>query len=102
MQVARSVGGGSRRGAKGGVRVDDPKQLFCIRPAIETFADEPPSLVLLVRCASAARCVETLLAREGTLATGGFGGGLCFSPAECVVWLVRAGSCHDVSAGGIC
>ena len=48
MQVARSVGRASRRGAKGGVRVDDPKQLLCIRPAIETFADEPPSLVLLV------------------------------------------------------
>jgi hypothetical protein len=49
MQVARSVGRGSRRGAKGGVRIDDPKQLFCIRPAMEAFVDEQPSLVPLVR-----------------------------------------------------
>jgi hypothetical protein len=47
MQVARSVGLGSRRGAKGGVRVDDPQQLFCIRTAMEMFAEEPPSLLLL-------------------------------------------------------
>jgi hypothetical protein len=35
--------------AEGGVRIDDPKQLFCIRPAMEALADERPSLVLVVR-----------------------------------------------------
>jgi hypothetical protein len=40
MRVARSVGRGSRRDAKGGGRIDDPKQLFCIRPAIGASADE--------------------------------------------------------------
>jgi hypothetical protein len=39
-QVACSVGRGSRRVVKGGVRVGDAKQLFCIRPAMEAFADE--------------------------------------------------------------
>jgi hypothetical protein len=34
---------------KGGVRIDDPKQLFCIRPAMEALGDEQPSLVLVVR-----------------------------------------------------
>lgn len=29
-------------------RVDDPKQLLCVRLAIETLADEPPLLVLIV------------------------------------------------------
>jgi len=53
MQVARSIGRGSRRGGKGGVRIDDPKQLFCIRWAMEAFADEQPSLVLLVHLGSA-------------------------------------------------
>ena len=28
MHVARSIGRGWRRGTKGGVRIDDPKQLF--------------------------------------------------------------------------
>jgi hypothetical protein len=51
MEVARSVERGSRRGGKAGVRIRDPKQLFCIHPAMEAFADEQPSLVLLVRCA---------------------------------------------------
>jgi hypothetical protein len=44
MQVARSVARGSRRGAKGGVPIEGPNQLFCIRPATEAFRDEQPSL----------------------------------------------------------
>jgi hypothetical protein len=52
MQVAPSVGRGSRRSAKGGLRIDDPNRLFCIRPAMEAFADEQPPLVLLVRSAT--------------------------------------------------
>jgi hypothetical protein len=48
-QVARSGAGGSRPGEKGGVRFDDPNQLFCVCRALEAFADEQPSLVLLVR-----------------------------------------------------
>jgi hypothetical protein len=44
------LGAGSKHGATGGVRIDDPKQLFCIRPAVEAFVDEQSSLVLLVRC----------------------------------------------------
>jgi hypothetical protein len=35
--------------AKGGVRIDDPTQLVCIRPAMEAFADDQPSLALLGR-----------------------------------------------------
>jgi hypothetical protein len=49
MEVARSVKQGSRRGGKAGVRIRDPKQLFCIHPAMEAFAEEQLSLVLLVR-----------------------------------------------------
>jgi hypothetical protein len=30
-----------------GVRIDDPKQLFCSFPAMEAFVDEQLSLVLL-------------------------------------------------------
>jgi hypothetical protein len=48
MEDARSVERGSPRGAKAGVRIRDPKQLFCIHPAMEAFSDEQPSLVLLV------------------------------------------------------
>jgi hypothetical protein len=48
MQAVRSGRPGSRRGAKGGVRVDDPEQLFRIRPAVEALADEQLSLVVLV------------------------------------------------------
>jgi hypothetical protein len=33
LQGARSLGRGWPRGAKGGVRIDDPKRLFCIRAA---------------------------------------------------------------------
>jgi hypothetical protein len=40
-----------RRGGKGGVRISDPTQLFCVRLGVEAFADEQPSLVLLVRFA---------------------------------------------------
>jgi hypothetical protein len=50
MQVARSVGRGSRRGGKGGVRIGDPMQFFCVRPPIGAFADEQLSLMLLIRC----------------------------------------------------
>ena len=49
-QVARSVGRRSRRGGKGSVHIDDTGQLFCIHPAVEAFADEQPSLALLVAC----------------------------------------------------
>ena len=49
MEVARSVKQGSRRGGKAGVRIRDPKQLFCIHPAMEAFAEEQLSVVLLVR-----------------------------------------------------
>jgi hypothetical protein len=38
MQVAGSVGRGSRRGAKGGLGTDDPRHLSCIRRAMEVFA----------------------------------------------------------------
>ena len=48
MRGARSVGPGSRRGAKGGLRIGEPKQLFRIRPGMEPFADAQPSLALLV------------------------------------------------------
>ena len=48
MRVAGSIGRGLRRGAKGGVRTDDVKQPFCIRPAMEAFGDEQTSLVPLV------------------------------------------------------
>jgi hypothetical protein len=48
MQVAHGVKGGSRRGPKGGARIDGPTRLFCIRPAMEAVVDEQPSLVLLV------------------------------------------------------
>jgi hypothetical protein len=51
--IARDAGcsykSGWGLGAEGGVRIDDPKQLFCIRPAMEALADEQPSLVLVVR-----------------------------------------------------
>jgi hypothetical protein len=49
LRDSRSVERGSRRGAKGGVRIDDSKQLFYILPPMEMFAEEQPSLVLLVR-----------------------------------------------------
>ena len=42
------VGGGSRPGAKGGVRFGDPNRLFCIRPTMELSANEQPLLMLLV------------------------------------------------------
>jgi hypothetical protein len=45
--------GKTRRGARAGLRVGHPTQLFCIRLAIEAFADGQPSLVLLVRSRSA-------------------------------------------------
>ncbi len=48
MQVARSVGQGSCRGGKGGVRTGHTTRLSCIHPAIEAFGDEQPLLVLLV------------------------------------------------------
>jgi hypothetical protein len=48
MEVARSVKQGSRRGGKAGVRIRDPKQLFFIHSAMEAFAEEQLSLVLLV------------------------------------------------------
>jgi hypothetical protein len=38
--------------AKAGVRIDHPKQLFCVRRAMEAFADEQPSLMLLSRATS--------------------------------------------------
>jgi hypothetical protein len=60
MQVARSTGRGSCRGAKRGVRIDDPEQLFCIRPAVEAYADEEPSLVPFVRIISAREGRELL------------------------------------------
>jgi hypothetical protein len=40
--------GGARAKGLPGVRIRDPKQLFCIHPAMEAFSDEQPSLVLLV------------------------------------------------------
>src|ERR1019366_10132968 len=43
----------SRREA--GVRIRDPKQLFCIHSAMEAFAEEQLSLVLLVRRGHAAQ-----------------------------------------------
>jgi hypothetical protein len=43
---------GSRRGGKAGVRIGDPKQLFCIHSATQAFANGRLSLVLLVHCAS--------------------------------------------------
>jgi hypothetical protein len=46
------------RGARGGVLIDDPKQLFRIRPAMEAPAHEQPSLVLLVRSASEVDVLE--------------------------------------------
>jgi hypothetical protein len=49
MQVARSVVRGSCRGAKAGVRIDEPKQVFYIRPPMEAFADQQASFVLFVQ-----------------------------------------------------
>jgi hypothetical protein len=43
--LSRLVGRGSRAARKGGVRIDDKKQLFFIRPVMEAFADERPSLM---------------------------------------------------------
>jgi hypothetical protein len=51
MQVARSAGIGSRRGAKAGARFGDQNRLFCIHPTMELSADEQPLLMLLVQLA---------------------------------------------------
>lgn len=60
-EAGRSFNGrGSCRGAKGGVRIDDPKQLFCIRPAVEAYAGELPSLVPLAGIISAREGRELL------------------------------------------
>jgi acyl-CoA synthetase (AMP-forming)/AMP-acid ligase II len=50
MQVARFVVvvRGSRRRAEAGVRIDDPEQVFSIRPPTEAFADQQSSFVLFV------------------------------------------------------
>jgi hypothetical protein len=52
MEVGRSVGRGSRRGGKAGVRIRDPNQRFWIRPAMEAFVDEQPSLGVVSTWAS--------------------------------------------------
>jgi len=49
LRDGRSVVRCSRRGAKGGLRIDDSKQLFCVRQVMEVFADVQPSLALLAR-----------------------------------------------------
>jgi hypothetical protein len=36
-------------GANGGVRIEDAKQLCCMHPAMDAFADDQPSLALLAR-----------------------------------------------------
>ena len=59
MQVARPVRRDSRHGEKAGVHIDDAQRLFCIRPAMDAFADEQPSLVLQ----SIAQAARTLTGR---------------------------------------
>jgi hypothetical protein len=58
----------ARRGAKGGARIDQPTQLFRIRPAMQASADEQPSLVLLVR-GSGELSATMAAARAGEAAT---------------------------------
>lgn len=82
MRVAHGVGRGSRRGAKGGVCVDGPAQLFCIRARMEASVYEQPSLVLLLPSMSGGHesvrlpfpCPARLLAVRLTANTGPPGG----------------------------
>ncbi len=72
LRVARSVGPGSRRDAKGGVRIDNPTHLVWSRAAVEAFAGGRPSLALLVDWITGAGA-----RRDGsTLDPGGSDGGL--------------------------
>jgi hypothetical protein len=64
-RVARSVGRDSRRGTKGGLRIDHPRQLFWIRPTMEAFADELPSLVCSSLASTMAPELRRSLSREG-------------------------------------
>jgi hypothetical protein len=52
IQVALGVRRGSRRGPKGGVRIDGATQLFSIRPAMETSADAGVARADRVSCVS--------------------------------------------------
>jgi hypothetical protein len=64
-RVARSVGRDSRRGTKGGLRIDHPRQLFWIHPTMEAFADELPSLVCSSLASTMAPELTRSLSREG-------------------------------------